>query len=151
MKDFDNDNFKKLKEKLSKEKGTISKCDFAESINKIVTSAIGAMVFFNNMDLAFEIAALKTNEAMDELFSKEPAEEPDAEKPAEKTAPSALEKLLFEQAYFAAAQCAAESSVVHHAAGSSGAYSSFKALYGLVMDAGLEEKYNFWKAVNGYE
>lgn len=45
MKDFDNDNFKKLKEKLSKEKGTISKCDFAESINKIVTSAIGAMVF----------------------------------------------------------------------------------------------------------
>lgn len=46
MKDFDNDNFKKLKEKLSKEKGTISKCDFAESINKIVTSAIGAMVFF---------------------------------------------------------------------------------------------------------
>ena len=98
MKDFDNDNFKKLKEKLSKEKGTISKCDFAESINKIVTSAIGSMFFFNNMDLAFEIAALKTNEAMDELFSKEPDEEPDAEKPAEKTAPSSLEKLLFDSA-----------------------------------------------------
>ena len=71
MKDFDNDNFKKLQEKLRKEKGTISKCDFAESINKIVTSAIGAMAFFNNMDLAFEIAALKTNEAMDELFQDE--------------------------------------------------------------------------------
>lgn len=29
MKDFDNDNFKKLQEKLRKEKGTISKCDFS--------------------------------------------------------------------------------------------------------------------------
>ncbi len=134
MKDFDNDNFKKLKEKLRKEKGTISKCDFAESINKIVTSAIGSMVFFNNMDLAFEIAALKTNEAMDELFSKEPAE---------KTELSALEKLLFEQRHLAVTQYPEESSPE--------AYGRFKALQGLVMDAGLEEKYNFWKAVNGYE
>lgn len=143
MKDFDNDNFKKLKEKLSKEKGTISKCDFAESINKIVTSAIGAMFFFNNMDLAFEIAALKANEAMDELFSKEPAEEPDAEKPAEKIALSVLEKLLFEQRHLAVTQYPEEPSPE--------AYGRFKALQGLVMDAGLEEKYNFWKAVNGYE
>lgn len=145
MKDFDNDNFKKLKEKLSKEKGTISKCDFAESINKIVTSAIGVMVFFNNMDLAFEIAALKTNEAMDELFPEEPQEEkePDAEKPAEKTALSVLEKLLFEQRHLAVTQYPEESSPE--------AYGRFKALQGLVMDAGLEEKYNFWKAVNGYE
>lgn len=143
MKDFDNDNFKKLKEKLSKEKGTISKCDFAESINKIVTSAIGVMVFFNNMDLAFEIAALKTNEAMDELFSEDTAEKPDAEKPAEKTELSVLEKLLFEQRHLAVTQYTEEPSPE--------AYGRFKALQGLVMDAGLEEKYNFWKAVNRYE
>lgn len=95
------------------------------------------------MDLAFEIAALKTNEAMDELFSKEPAEEPDAEKPAEKTALSVLEKLLFEQRHLAVTRYPEESSPE--------AYGRFKALQVLVMDAGLEEKYNFWKAVNGYE
>ena len=143
MKDFDNDNFKKLKEKLSKEKGTISKCDFAESINKIVTSAIGVMVFFNNMDLAFEIAALKTNEAMDELFSKEPAEEPDAEKPAEKTAPGALEKLLFEHVHHAKAQYDNGHLAIP--------YGKYLGLYDLIRDAGLRKEYDAWKEEKGYE
>ena len=88
-------------------------------------------------------ASMEIVKAYKKLFPEKKEEEPDAEKPAEKTAPSALEKLLFEQTYLAVVQYAAVSS--------SEAYSGFKALHGLVIDAGLEKKYNFWKMANGYE
>ena len=142
MKDYE-----EWKERARSERAEISKMDFYEACGRIASVAADP----ENKAIGMLSASMEIVKAYKKLFPEKKEEEPDAEKSAEKTAPSALEKLLFEQAYFAAAQCAAESSVVHHAAGSSGAYSSFKALYGLVMDAGLEEKYNFWKAVNGYE
>ena len=139
--------YEEWKEKASKEKAEISKTDLIKVCSRIANIAAEP----KSKAVGMLEASIETVKIIDEFFPGKKEEEPDAEKPAEKTELSALEKLLFEQAYLAAAQCAAESSVVHHAAGSSGAYSSFKALYGLVMDAGLEEKYNFWKAVNGYE
>lgn len=142
MKDYED-----WKERARSERAEISKMDFYEACGRIASVAADP----ENKAIGMLSASMEIVKAYKKLFPEKKEEEPDAEKPAEKTELSALEKLLFEQAYFAAAQCAAESSVVHHAAGSSGAYSSFKALYGLVMDAGLEEKYNFWKAVNGYE
>lgn len=142
MKDYED-----WKESARSERAEISKMDFYEACGRIASVAADP----ENKAIGMLSASMEIVKAYKKLFPEKKEEEPDAEKPAEKPALSALEKLLFEQAYFAAAQCAAESSVVHHAAGSSGAYSSFKALYGLVMDAGLEEKYNFWKEVNGYE
>lgn len=138
MKDYED-----WKERARSERAEISKMDFYEACGRIASVAADP----ENKAIGMLSASMEIVKAYKKLFPEKKEEEPDAEK----TAPSALEKLLFEQAYLAAAQCAAESSVVHHAAGSSGAYSSFKALYGLVMDAGLEEKYNFWKTANGYE
>ena len=139
--------YEEWKEKNRNEKAEISKMDLIEACGRVAAAA--AMP--KDAGVGVVAASGEIAKIIREFFPKKKEEEPDAEKPAEKTELSALEKLLFEQAYLAAAQCAAESSVVHHAAGSSGAYSSFKALYGLVMDAGLEEKYNFWKTANGYE
>ncbi len=146
MKDFYNDNFKKLKEKLSKEKGTISKCDFAESINKIVTSAIGAMVFFNNMDLAFEIAALKTNEAMDELFSKEPQEEKNTKKDAKY---EDLKNLIF----YRSAECGVPipGTVESNRTAEIKRHAKHEVLLSLIFNAGLTEEYRKWLWENGYE
>lgn len=100
------------------------------------------MAFFNNMDLAFEIAALKTNEAMDELFSKDTVEEPDAEKPVEKTELSALEELLFERTHIA--------EVRYEEGHSEAQLARCLELCGLVGDAGLEARYYAWKKANGY-
>lgn len=144
---FSLNGYEEWKEKNRNEKAEISKMDLIEACGRVASAA--AMP--KDAGVGVVAASREIAKIIREFFPKKKEEEPDAEKPAEKTELSALEKLLFEQAYLAAAQCAAESSVVHHAAGSSGAYSSFKALYGLVMDAGLEEKYNFWKAANGYE
>ena len=135
--------YEEWKEKASKEKAEISKTDLIKVCSRIANIAAEP----EDKAIGILSASVEIVKAYRKLFPEKKEEEPDAEK----TELSALEELLFEQAYLAAAQCAAESSVVHHAAGSSGAYSSFKALYGLVMDAGLKEKYNFWKAVNGYE
>lgn len=139
---FSMNGYEEWKEKNRNEKAEISKMDLIASFGIAAAAAMPKDAGVGVVAASREIAKI-----IREFFPEKKEEEPDAEK----TAPSALEKLLFEQAYLAAAQCAAESSVVHHAAGSSGAYSSFKALYGLVMDAGLEEKYNFWKTANGYE
>lgn len=146
MKDFDNDNFKKLKEKLSKEKGTISKCDFAESINKIVTSAIGTMVFFNNMDLAFEIAALKTNEAMNELFPEEPQEEKNTEKDAK---PVDLKQMLFN--HTAGYRVPIPGTVESNRTAEIKRHAKHAALLSLIFNAGLTAEYRKWLRENGYE
>ena len=136
-------NFDTMEKELREKRGVISSLDFAREVVAIATVAIDAMTNTRNKELATAIAAMKIKEAVSKLFPEELAEEPDAEKPAEKTAPSALEKLLFEQRHLAVTQYPEESS--QEASG------RFKALQGLVMNAGLEEKYNFWKAVNGYE
>ena len=70
-------------------------------------------------------------------------EEPDAEKPAEKPALSALEELLFERTHLRDVQ--------YHTTLSAVSLSRYNNLHSLIIDADLKEKYNFWKAVNGYE
>jgi hypothetical protein len=127
------------KERARSERAEISKMDFYEACGRIASVAADP----ENKAIGMLSASMEIVKAYKKLFPEKKEEEPDAEKPAEKTAPSALEKLLFEQTYLAVVQYAAVSS--------SEAYSGFKALHGLVIDAGLEEKYNFWKMANGYE
>lgn len=69
--------------------------------------------------------------------------EADAEKPAEKTELSALEELLFERTHLRDVQ--------RHTTLSAISLSRYNNLHSLIIDADLKEKYNFWKAVNGYE
>lgn len=134
MKDYE-----EWKEKARSERAEISKTDFIEVCSRI-TNAVADP---ENKAIGILSASVEIVKAYRKLFPEKKEEEPDAEKPAEKTELSALEKLLFEQTYLAVVQYAAVSS--------SEAYSGFKALHGLVIDAGLEEKYNFWKMANGYE
>ena len=134
MKDYED-----WKESARSERAEISKMDFYEACGRIASVAADP----ENKAIGMLSAAMEIVKAYKKLFPEKKEEEPDAEKPAEKTAPSALKELLFEQAHLAMEQYAAEPSAE--------AYGKFKALYGLVRDAGLEEKYNFWKAVNGYE
>lgn len=134
MKDYED-----WKERARSERAEISKMDFYEACGRIASVAADP----EDKAIGMLSASMEIVKAYKKLFPEKKEEEPDAEKPAEKTAPSALEKLLFEQTYLAVVQYAAVSS--------SEAYSGFKALHGLVIDAGLEEKYNFWKAANGYE
>lgn len=134
MKDYED-----WKERARSERAEISKMDFYEACGRIASVAADP----ENKAIGMLSASMEIVKAYKKLFPEKKEEEPDAEKPAEKTAPSALKELLFEQAYLAMEQYAAEPSAE--------AYGKFKALHGLVIDAGLEEKYNFWKAANGYE
>lgn len=131
--------YEEWKEKASKEKAEISKTDLIKICCRIASVAAEP----KNKAVGMLEASIETVKIIDEFFPEKKEEEPDAEKPAEKTAPSALEELLFKQTYLAMEQYAAEPSAE--------AYGKFKALYGLVRDAGLKEKYNLWKAANGYE
>ena len=134
-------NYEEWKEKVNKEKSEISKADLIKVCSRIANAASEP----ENETAGILNASMEMLKALDEFFpeEEEKKEEPDAEKPAEKTELSALEELLFERTYLAVVQYAAVSS--------SEAYSGFKALHGLVIDAGIEKKYNFWKMANGYE
>lgn len=131
--------YEEWKEKARKEKTEISKMDLMKVCGRIASAAMKP----EDKDVGTIDASIEMVKIIDEFFPEKNEEEPDAEKSAEKTALSVLEKLLFEQRHLAVTQYTEESSPE--------AYGRFKALQGLVMDAGLEEKYNFWKAVNGYE
>lgn len=56
---------------------------------------------------------------------------------------SALEELLFERTHLRDVQ--------HHTTLSAVSLSRYNNLHSLIIDADLQKKYNFWKAVNGYE
>lgn len=136
---FSMNGYEEWKEKNRNEKAEISKMDLIEACGRVAAAA--AMP--KDAGVGVVAASREIAKIIREFFPKKKEEEPDAEKPAEKTELSALEKLLFEQTYLAVVQYAAVSS--------SEAYSGFKALHGLVIDAGIEKKYNFWKMANGYE
>lgn len=136
---FSMNGYEEWKEKNRNEKAEISKMDLIEACGRVAAAA--AMP--KDAGVGVVAASREIAKIIREFFPKEKEEEPDAEKPAENTELSALEKLLFEQRHLAVTQYPEESSPE--------AYGRFKALRGLVIDAGLEEKYNFWKAANGYE
>lgn len=136
---FSMNGYEEWKEKNRNEKAEISKMDFYEACGRIASVAADP----ENKAIGMLSASMEIVKAYKKLFPEKKEEEPDAEKPAEETAPSALEKLLFEQAHLAMEQYAAEPSAE--------AYGKFKALYGLVRDAGLEARYYVWKEEKGYE
>ena len=134
-------NYEEWKEKVSKEKAEISKADLIKVCSRIANAASEP----ENETAGILNASMEMLKVLDEFFpgEEEKKEEPDAEKPAEKTELSALEELLFERTHLRDVQ--------YHTTPSALSLRGYAVLGSLVMDAGLKEKYNFWKAANGYE
>lgn len=133
--------YEEWKEKVSKEKAEISKADLIKVCSRIANAASEP----ENETAGILNASMEMLKVLDEFFpeEEEKKEEPDAEKPAEKTELSALEELLFERTHLRDVQ--------YHTTPSAVSLRGYAVLGSLVRDAGLKEKYNFWKAANGYE
>lgn len=133
--------YEELKEKAYKEKAEISKTDPIKVCCRIANAAAE----LEDETAGILNASMEMLKVLDEFFTEEEEkkEETDAEKPAEKTELSALEELLFERTHLRDVQ--------HHTTLSAVSLSRYNNLHSLIIDADLKEKYNFWKAVNGYE
>ena len=129
--------YEEWKEKVSKEKAEISKADLIKVCSRIANAASEP----ENETAGILNASMEMLKVLDEFFPEKKEEEPDAEKP--KTELSALEELLFERTHLRDVQ--------YHTTPSAVSLRGYAVLGSLVMDAGLKEKYNFWKAANGYE
>ena len=134
MKDYED-----WKEKARSERAEISKTDLIKVCCRIANVAAEP----KNKAVGMLEASIETVKIIDEFFPEKKEEEPDAEKPAEKPALSALEELLFERTHLRDVQ--------YHTTPSAVSLRGYAVLGSLVMDAGLKEKYNLWKAANGYE
>jgi hypothetical protein len=134
-------NYEEWKEKVSKEKAEISKADLIKVCSRIANAASDP----ENETAGILNASMEMLKVLDEFFpgEEEKKEEPDAEKPEEKPALSALEELLFERTHLRDVQ--------YHTTHSAVSLSRYTNLHSLIIDADLQKKYNFWKAVNGYE
>lgn len=122
-----------------KEKAEISKTDLIKVCCRIANAAAE----LEDETAGILNASMEMLKILDEFFPEKKEEEPDAEKPAEKKALSALEELLFERTHLRDVQ--------YHTTMSAVSLSRYTNLHSLIIDADLKEKYNFWKAVNGYE
>lgn len=133
--------YEELKEKAHKEKAEISKTDLIKVCCRIANAAAE----LEDETAGILNASMEMLKVLDEFFpeEEEKKEETDAEKPAEKTELSALEELLFERTHLRDVQ--------YHTTLSAVSLSRYNNLHSLIIDADLKEKYNFWKAVNGYE
>lgn len=133
--------YEELKKKAHKEKAEISKTDLIKVCCRIANAAAES----ENETAGILNVSMEMLKVLDEFFpeEEEKKEEPDAEKPAEKPALSALEELLFERTHLRDVQ--------YHTTLSAVSLSRYTNLHSLIIDADLQEKYNFWKAVNGYE
>lgn len=136
---FSMNGYEEWKEKNRNEKAEISKMDLIEACGRVAAAA--AMP--KDAGVGVVAASREIAKIIREFFPEKKEEEPDAEKPAEKTELSALEKLLFERTHLRDVQ--------YHTTPSAVSLRGYAVLGSLVMDAGLEEKYKLWKAVNGYE
>lgn len=125
--------------KAHKEKAEISKTDLIKVCCRIANAAAE----LEDETAGILNASMEMLKVLDEFFPEKKKEETDAEKPAEKTELSALEELLFERTHLRDVQ--------HHTTLSAVSLSRYNNLHSLIIDADLKEKYNFWKAVNGYE
>lgn len=131
--------YEEWKEKANKEKAEISKTDFIKVCRRIANAAAEP----ENETAGILDASMEMLKILDEFFPEKKEEESDAEKPAEKTELSALEELLFERTHLRDVQ--------YHTTHSAVSLRGYAVLGSLVIDAGLKEKYNFWKAAHGYE
>lgn len=136
---FSMNGYEEWKEKNRNEKAEISKMDLIEACGRVAAAA--AMP--KDAGVGVVAASREIAKIIREYFPKKKEEEPDAEKPAEKTELSALEELLFERTHLRDVQ--------YHTTPSAVSLRGYAVLGSLVRDAGLKEKYNFWKAANGYE
>lgn len=136
---FSMNGYEEWKEKNRNEKAEISKMDLIEACGRVAAAA--AMP--KDAGVGVVAASREIAKIIREFFPKKKEEEPDAEKPAENTELSALEELLFERTHLRDVQ--------YHTTPSAVSLRGYAVLGSLVRDAGLKEKYNFWKAVNGYE
>ena len=134
MKDYED-----WKERARSERAEISKTDLIKICCRIANVAAEP----KNKAVGMLEASIETVKIIDEFFPEKKEEEPDAEKPAEKPELSALEELLFERTHLRDVQ--------YHTTPSALSLRGYAVLGSLVRDAGLKEKYNFWKAANGYE
>lgn len=125
--------------KAHKEKAEISKTDLIKVCCRIANAAAE----LEDETAGVLNASMEMLKVLDEFFPEKKKEETDAEKPAEKTELSALEELLFERTHLRDVQ--------YHTTLSAVSLSRYNNLHSLIIDADLKEKYNFWKAVNGYE
>ncbi len=125
--------------KAHKEKAEISKTDLIKVCCRIANAAAE----LEDETAGILNASMEMLKVLDEFFPEKKEEEPDAEKPAEKTELSALEELLFERTHLRDVQ--------YHRTYSRVSFGRYNNLHSLIIDADLKEKYNFWKAVNGYE
>ena len=131
--------YEELKKKAHKEKAEISKTDLIKVCSRIASAAAAP----ENETAGILNASMEMLKVLDEFFPEKKKEETDAEKPAEKTELSALEELLFERTHLRDVQ--------YHTTLSAVSISRYTNLHSLIIDADLQKKYNFWKAVNGYE
>lgn len=123
--------YEELKKKAHKEKAEISKTDLIKVCCRIANAAAEP----ENETAGILNVSMEMLKVLDEFL---PEEEEKKE-----TELSALEELLFERTHLRDVQ--------YHTTLSAVSLSRYTNLHSLVIDAGLEEKYNFWKAVNGYE
>lgn len=130
MKDYED-----WKERARSERAEISKMDFYEACGRIASVAADP----ENKAIGMLSASMEIVKAYKKLFPEKKEEDPDAEKPEL----SALEELLFERTHLRDVQ--------YHTTHSAVSLSRYINLHSLIIDADLQEKYNFWKAVNGYE
>ncbi len=117
--------------KAHKEKAEISKTDLIKVCCRIANAAAE----LEDETAGILNASMEMLKVLDEFF---PEEEEKKE-----TELSALEELLFERTHLRDVQ--------YHTALSAVSLSRYNNLHSLIIDADLKEKYNFWKAVNGYE
>lgn len=123
--------YEELKKKAHKEKAEISKTDLIKVCCRIANAAAEP----ENETAGILNVSMEMLKVLDEFF---PEEEEKKE-----TELSALEELLFERTHLRDVQ--------YHTTLSAVSLSRYTNLHSLIIDADLQEKYNFWKAVNGYE
>ena len=117
--------------KAHKEKAEISKTDLIKVCCRIANAAAE----LEDETAGILNASMEMLKVLDEFFpEEEPAENPEL---------SALEELLFERTHLRDVQ--------YHTTLSAVSLSRYNNLHSLIIDADLQKKYNFWKAVNGYE
>mgnify|MGYP004613288713 CR=1 FL=1 len=141
---FDEKDFEEWRMEKDKRKKLLSEKEVMDAIAQEAAEAANAVFEEENRGAVMIRMVIKMNSLIEKLFrEEEPAEEPDAEKPAEKTGMSALEELLFEQAYLARVKCKEVCSDIR--------YGRFLETQDLIRNAGLQEEYDAWKEEKGYE
>ena len=144
LESLDEKEFEEWRMEKDKRKKLLSEKEVMDAIAKAIAEAVNAAYEEKSRSVAVLRAVAKMNDLLEKLFrEEEPVEEPDAEKPAEKTELSALEELLFEQAYLARVKCKEVCSDIR--------YGRLLETQDLIRNAGLQEEYDAWKKEKGYE